>query len=144
MLQIAPLDWQPEIVVVEQQAHALAWSERLLQSCFGSGYKNWGAWVDQHLAAFLIVQEVLDEWTVMNIATAVRFQRQGVATQLIQHLQKQASQQQAIIWLEVRASNEAAIQLYLKCGFVERGKRARYYRNADDTREDAIVMSWQA
>jgi len=42
------------------------------------------------------------------------------------------------IWLEVRVSNAAAQGLYRKLGFLEAGRRPRYYRDAD---EDAIVMS---
>jgi ribosomal-protein-alanine N-acetyltransferase len=38
--------------------------------------------------------------------------------------------------LEVRASNEAAQQLYRKFGFLPAGVRARYYEGT----EDAIVM----
>ncbi len=40
------------------------------------------------------------------------------------------------IWLEVRAGNEAARALYLKCGFEESGVRRGYY----DDGEDAILM----
>ena len=40
--------------------------------------------------------------------------------------------------LEVRASNEAAQRLYLKCGFEVVGRRKNYYRNPT---EDALLMS---
>ncbi|HEX7597469.1 MAG TPA: ribosomal-protein-alanine N-acetyltransferase, partial [Polyangia bacterium] len=39
--------------------------------------------------------------------------------------------------LEVRRSNEAALGLYRRFGFVEVGMRPRYYEDND---EDAIVM----
>lgn len=42
------------------------------------------------------------------------------------------------VWLEVRPSNLHALSLYRSKGFVETGRRARYY---SDTGEDAIVMS---
>ena len=41
------------------------------------------------------------------------------------------------IYLEVRESNEAAYQFYLKNGFEEYGRRAKYYK---DPIEDAILM----
>jgi ribosomal-protein-alanine N-acetyltransferase len=39
--------------------------------------------------------------------------------------------------LEVRVSNEAAIRLYRRRGFVEAGVRPRYY---SDNQEDALIM----
>ena len=41
------------------------------------------------------------------------------------------------IYLEVRESNEAASQFYLKNGFEEYGRRAKYYK---DPIEDAVLM----
>ena len=46
------------------------------------------------------------------------------------------------ILLEVRASNAAAIKLYLDFGFKEIGLRKDYYR-LPEGREDALVMSKQ-
>jgi ribosomal-protein-alanine N-acetyltransferase len=39
--------------------------------------------------------------------------------------------------LEVRVGNQAALGLYAALGFVEQGRRARYYR---DPVEDAVMM----
>ena len=39
--------------------------------------------------------------------------------------------------LEVRMSNQAAISLYEKCGFISVGTRARYYADG----EDALLMT---
>ena len=44
------------------------------------------------------------------------------------------------IFLEVRISNEVAIDLYKKMGFKEIGLRRNYYRLREG-REDAILMS---
>jgi ribosomal-protein-alanine N-acetyltransferase len=41
------------------------------------------------------------------------------------------------VFLEVRRSNEAALALYHKLGFIEDGVRKRYY---SDNHEDAILM----
>jgi ribosomal-protein-alanine N-acetyltransferase len=41
-------------------------------------------------------------------------------------------------FLEVRESNEAALEMYRKFGFVESGRREGYYK---DNGEDAILMS---
>ena len=41
------------------------------------------------------------------------------------------------ITLEVRVSNQRAINLYKKFGFVEEGIRKEYY---EDNKEDALIM----
>jgi ribosomal-protein-alanine N-acetyltransferase len=42
--------------------------------------------------------------------------------------------------LEVRISNQRAIDVYQRYGFSEIGRRKSYYPVADNLREDAIVM----
>ena len=44
----------------------------------------------------------------------------------------------AFLTLEVRPSNEPAIQLYYKHGFAQVGRRRGYYQ---DPKEDAIIMT---
>ena len=43
----------------------------------------------------------------------------------------------SVVTLEVRAGNEAAIELYKKMGFREVGRRKGYYRKG---KEDALLM----
>ncbi|WP_139342951.1 GNAT family N-acetyltransferase, partial [Vibrio gazogenes] len=45
------------------------------------------------------------------------------------------------VWLEVRASNLPACQLYLNAGFNEVDRRFGYYPT-ENGREDAIIMSY--
>ena len=44
----------------------------------------------------------------------------------------------AFLTLEVRPSNQAAIQLYYKHGFAQVGRRKDYYKQP---KEDAIIMT---
>jgi ribosomal-protein-alanine N-acetyltransferase len=46
-----------------------------------------------------------------------------------------ANKQSGVIFLEVRQSNNAAINLYKSFGFKEIGVRKKYYKN-----EDALVL----
>ena len=61
----------------------------------------------------------------------------------MQHLLEQASKLEAEeIWLEVRASNISAIELYHRFGFKNQGVRKGYYSVPQSTeKEDAILMN---
>ncbi len=73
---------------------------------------------------------------LLNLAVDPEFRRKGIGTELaktiIEYLKDEGSE---IIWLEVRRSNSIARNFYSKLGFLEKGKKFRYYFN-----EDAIIM----
>ena len=74
---------------------------------------------------------------VTNIAVDPRWQRRGIASELLLELAWKARERECQGWsLEVRASNKAAQELYRRFGFVPAGVRKKYYENV----EDAIVM----
>lgn len=76
-----------------------------------------------------------------TIAVTARSQRQGVAPALFKRLAALLVKRDIqTVFLEVRASNLAAIQLYRTLGFVESGRRKGYYA---DPPEDALVLRLQ-
>lgn len=86
---------------------------------------------------FLVAQTAGPEWELENVVVAATARRQGLGKQLVGELLRRARQQgAAAILLEVRASNAAALALYLGCGFARSGSRPRYYQ---DPPEDAII-----
>ncbi len=56
-------------------------------------------------------------------------------------LEKARSEGAREFYLEVRASNEAAISFYTRMGFSVSGRRANYYSNPP---EDAVVLKFHA
>ena len=79
-----------------------------------------------------------DEGQITNIAVSPDFRRRGFGEQILQALILLAKEKGALqLVLEVRASNEAAITLYEKSGFLMVGRRKAFYRAP---REDALVM----
>ncbi|WP_342374247.1 ribosomal protein S18-alanine N-acetyltransferase [Myxococcus stipitatus] len=87
------------------------------------------------LAIFWIVH---DEVHVLNVATAPQHRRRGVARAVMEEvLARGRGRRCSLATLEVRKSNEPAIQLYRSFGFRPVGIRPNYYA---DEREDAVVM----
>lgn len=86
----------------------------------------------------LTLWDAAGEGEIANVAVHPKFWRQGVGRALLQTALEQAAQLGLTrVMLEVRAGNEPAQRLYRSFGFVEEGRRLRYYSNG----EDAILMS---
>ena len=74
----------------------------------------------------------------MNLAVAPEYRRKGIGRSLMQALTEVLhTQGMESLFLEVRASNEAAIALYNEFGFVQVGTRKKYYVNPT---EDALIL----
>jgi len=109
-------------------------------SNFGKRYINHVLLLNDKIVGYFIASYVAGEVTLLNIAIAPEYQGQGLGKALLIYLQgfsRELAQQE--IWLEVRASNQTAIKLYQKLGFVEVDIRPAYYPT-DNGREDAIIM----
>jgi len=81
---------------------------------------------------------VYNETHLRNLAVHRDWKRRGVASELLAQMMDISLDNNAgYAVLEVRKSNEAALALYMKFGFVVKGTRPRYY---SDTGEDALIM----
>jgi [ribosomal protein S18]-alanine N-acetyltransferase len=97
-----------------------------------------GAFEGEQLGGYLIVSRYVDAWHIMNIAVSPDFRRRGIATALLERLFELTDDRSRRGYtLEVRVSNDGAIRLYERLGFIARGIRRGYYT---DNREDALIM----
>lgn len=88
---------------------------------------------EDHMIAFLSIQQLIGEIEITNIAVKKAYQGQGVAGRLLSNLAERGED----LFLEVRESNEKAQKLYQKNGFKQVGVRKGYYSNPI---ENALVM----
>ncbi|MFW6007211.1 MAG: ribosomal protein S18-alanine N-acetyltransferase [Bacillota bacterium] len=81
---------------------------------------------------------VIDELHITNLAVDPEYRKQGIATRLLNTIIEIIKEKEMIaVTLEVRESNEPAINLYKNNGFIQTGKRINYYQ---DNGEDALIM----
>ena len=80
---------------------------------------------------------VADEAEIITVAVSPAHRRQGIARALMEHMLCLAEDARASVYLEVRASNTPARELYRSLGFAETGMRKNYY---SAPREDAVLM----
>jgi len=90
----------------------------------------------------LLGQVVADEAELLTIAVHPTQRHQGLGRKLVQDFLGEARVRSAAsAFLEVAASNDAAIALYHGCGFAETGKRRGYYHGPDGA-VDAVLMRY--
>lgn len=127
-----------QVLVVEQLCHRAPWSEAMFLNELANSLSRIDLlWRGRDLAGFLCAWRVCEELTILNVATAPKMRRSGVAHALLEqvlHRNLQTGLESAL--LEVRPSNAAAIALYRSFGFSEIDRRLRYYSDG----EDALVM----
>ena len=94
------------------------------------------------ITGFIGVWMLPDEAHIVTIAVRDSHRRQGIGEMLlIAALDLAREKSQPLMTLEVRVSNDAAIQLYDKYGFEQVGLRPRYY---SDNKEDAYILTANA
>ncbi len=81
----------------------------------------------------LLSRIAADEAEVLTLAVAPEVRRQGVATALLRAAKAHAAAHGAkSVFLEVATGNAGALALYRRAGFVEVGRRRRYYADSSD------------
>jgi len=127
----------PAILQIQTASpEAAGWSASAWEGVL-AGHGEATAWVavDGGLVGYLLCRMLGDaEAEVLNVAVDPARRRRGAASALLGAF---VAQFPGDIFLEVRASNAAAIALYRRLGFTEAGSRPAYYHSPV---EDALVM----
>jgi ribosomal-protein-alanine N-acetyltransferase len=93
------------------------------------------------VVGYSLFWHVADEVHLLNVAVAPPERRRGVGRALMHDLLEYAKQHSvARVLLEVRATNRAAIALYVSLGFVETRVRKRYYADGEDAVEMMLTL----
>lgn len=98
--------------------------------------------LNNQIVGYAVYHVVVDEAEILNIAIAKPFQGKGYGRMLLDYLIAAVNKKAKRLFLEVRASNDPAIELYGSVGFVEVCLRTNYYQTANGP-EDAILMAME-
>ena len=129
----------PRIAQLEKLCFSDPWSEGSVASELENPLSLWLVWEQEgKVLGYIGSQSVLPEADVMNLAVAPEGRRKGIAKALLTELSLLLHRQGVeTLFLEVRASNAAAMGLYEGFGFRQVGRRPRYYVNPT---EDALIL----
>ena len=138
VLQLGASDLD-ELVELERQCFAYHWTrEQFLLGLERGVFRLLGLRSDGRLSAYMAFSLIADEMEILNLAVHPDFRRQGLGTRLLERAFEICRKSGiATSFLDVKESNDAAIELYRKFGYVEIGVRKRYY---PDTGEDALLF----
>ena len=131
----------PEVLEIERAVQSFPWSAQNFEDALTAGYEAWVLRNKQGVAGFCIGMLAPDVAHVLVIAVAPRLQKKGYGHLLLEQLERSARQRGLDgLLLEVRPSNQQAIDFYVSHGFVPIGLRRDYYPAGKGLREDAQVM----
>ncbi len=133
-MQITDLD---QVVAIEQLGSKSPWTVQQFQQSLNDARVLVAA---EKIIGFLVVATVLDEAEIHNLAVHPDYQGAGFGSLLLDHAIAHVHAAVTQVHLEVRATNFAAIRLYLQRDFVTVGQRRDYYKT-EYGREDALLMS---
>ena len=124
---------------IEKLCFSHPWSENTLASEMESRFSDFfGAFDGEKLAGYIGGRTIAGETEIFNVAVSPEYRRKGIGRKLIEKFIEASKEKEThVIFLEVRASNLPAINLYEGAGFVFCGIRKDYY---DDPKENAILM----
>lgn len=131
----------PALAALEKACFSHPWSEQALRDELDNPTAVFFVAVGEtgDVLGYVGMHHILDEADITNVAVFPRARRQGVGRALIQAVADYALAQALVrVTLEVRASNAAAIALYEGFGFVQDGRRPRFYSAPT---EDALLYS---
>ena len=128
-----------QIAQLEKQCFSDPWSENSISSELHNKLSLWVVAMDgDHLAGYVGSQSVMGWSDMMNLAVDPAYRRKGIAENLVTDLIYRLKENQVTcLTLEVRVSNDPAISLYKKLGFIEIGRRPGYYHSP---KEDAFIL----
>ena len=87
--------------------------------------------IDEKVCGYLMVLDSIDIYEILAIVTIEKYRNKGIAQELLDKIKTKD------IFLEVRESNQVAINFYKKNKFKEISVRKNYY---SEPTENAIIM----
>lgn len=130
----------PAILAIEKRSHITPWREAHFLSSIQGSHHVLGAYFEEQLVGYAVYSIVADEAELLLFVIDEPYQGRGFGKNFLTHIIQNLDGKAERLFLEVRASNLPAIQLYEAIGFNQVGERANYY-SLPWGREDALIFA---
>lgn len=135
-----PID-VPAALLIEEATQVAPWSDAAFLRCMEAKYPGWVIEEAGVVIGFILLSIASGECHILNLCIHPSQQRRGLGRELLQYALTWTKAVGAVmVYLEVRRSNIAAIQLYQTMHFKQIGERKNYYL-LKQGREDALVFA---
>jgi len=127
---------------VHKECFPVYWKEaEISDMLMTAGTKAWLARTGVPVG-MLITRAQFEQAEILTIAVVPKAQKAGTASKMMA-LAEEDMKASGVkkVFLEVAENNQSAIGLYSKLGYIESSRRKGYYKQADGSVIDAIVMS---
>ena len=130
-------DFLDDIISIEEKSFKKPWTKDMfLSSSLNEKVKFKIVLEDGKTVGFCLYWTIEDESEILNLAVDPMMRRRSIARKMLEYMEHDIKKEKSqSVFLEVRQSNEPAINLYLSLGFEKIGLRKKYYID-----EDAIVL----
>jgi ribosomal-protein-alanine N-acetyltransferase len=136
------LDDLDAVIAIEQTAYSHPWTRGNFRDSINPLFDAQCLWLDGELLGYFLAMRGFEEMHLLNITVAPARQGQGWGHMMLDALSLWSRHEGAQwLWLEVRQSNQRALQVYERYGFKQVSLRKDYYPAGRQQREHAVVMS---
>ncbi|MCM1534436.1 MAG: ribosomal protein S18-alanine N-acetyltransferase [Clostridium sp.] len=124
---------------IEEASFSMPWSPQDFADLLKRDYCLYlVAEADKKVVGSAGMTDICHEGSIDNVVVAEEYRGQGIAGKLLEALFEIGRERGIKAYtLEVRVSNQAAIHVYEKAGFMSEGIRPRFYEKPT---EDALIM----
>ena len=130
------------VIAIEQTAYSHPWTRGNFRDSLNPLFEAQCLWLDGELLGYFLAMHGVEEMHLLNITVAPAHQGQGWGHMMLDALSLMSRHAGAQwLWLEVRQSNQRALQVYARYGFKQVSIRKDYYPAGRQQREHAVVMS---
>lgn len=128
------------VMVIEQASHSHPWARQSMDDSLAGHHRCVAYEEGGKLLGFYIASMGGGDAELLDIAVAPKARGKGVADALMDDLLAWAAKKAETLFLEVRVSNQRAINLYQRFDFMEVGERPNYYPTRNG-KENALIMA---
>lgn len=131
------------VLKIENDSFFTPWSkQQYLYELNENPYSNLYVYVvDDKIVGYCDLWLIFEHAEIATIAVSKDYRKQHIGQNLMEHIEEKAIENGCeTISLEVRVSNQPAIDLYSKCGFITVNTKKSYYQTSDGYEDGYFMM----